>query len=375
MEPQNGIGGNGLPPFLSGGIYKVFFILLLLFALYLGFSLVEPFVHTMIFATVLAALFSPVNARALKWFNGRRAAASLVTVAIIVFCLLLPMIFLFMALIGQGVQSLAALNGWVARGGYEAIVGPDMFTHYVTLLHDKLPFLRINEIDIQASFIQYSKEFAQTMLSYGTDLVRNAAKLILHFLLMVFVLFYFLRDGAKMVAYLKHLSPLRPKQEDFLIDSLKRVARGVLMGCLLVAVLQGFAGGVGLAVAGIPAFFWGAVVALASLIPVVGTGLVWVPAVSYLLLAGNWKMALFLGLWFGVFVVGIDTVLRPIFMKEASRISTFYIFLAILGGVYTFGMLGILYGPLILSFVMVMLQIYVEEYAEDLRDRDDASCG
>ncbi|MEF2230699.1 MAG: AI-2E family transporter [Pseudodesulfovibrio sp.] len=374
MEYRNDLNGNGVPPLLSGGIYKVFFILLLLFSLYLGFSLVEPFVHTLIFATVLAALFSPVYARVLKWFNGHRAVASMVTVAIIVFCLLLPMIFLFMALISQGVQSLAALNGWVARGGYEEIVGPAMFTHYVTILHDKLPFLRINEIDIQASFIQYSKEFAQAMLSYGTDLARNAAKLILHFLLMVFILFYFLRDGAKMVAYLKHLSPLRPKQEDFLIDSLKRVSRGVLMGCLLVAVLQGFAGGVGLAVAGIPAFFWGAVVALASLIPVVGTGLVWVPAVAYLLLSGDWKMALFLGVWFGVFVVGIDTVLRPIFMKEASRISTFYIFLAILGGVYTFGMLGILYGPLILSFVMVMLQIYVEEYAEDLQDtRDDAS--
>ena len=374
MELPNGLSGNGVPPFFSGGIYKVFFILLLLFALYLGFSLVEPFVHTLIFATVLAALFSPVYARALSWFNGHRAVASMVTVCIIVFCLLLPMVFLFMALIGQGVQSLAGLNAWVARGGYEDIISPAMFSHYVTILHEKLPFLRVNEIDIQASFIQYSKEFAQTLLGYGTDFVRNAAKLILHFLLMVFILFYFLRDGSKMVAYLKHLSPLRPKQEDFLIDSLKRVSRGVLMGCLLVAVLQGVAGGIGLAVAGIPAFFWGAVVALSSLIPVVGTGLVWVPAVGFLLLSGDWKMALFLTLWFGIFVVGIDTVLRPIFMKEASRISTFYIFLAILGGLYTFGMLGILYGPLILSFVMVMLQIYVEEYAEDLQDiRDDAT--
>ena len=82
-------------------------------------------------------------------------------------------------------------------------------------------------------------------------------------------------------------------------------------------------------------------------------------------------MALFLSLWCGVFVVGIDTLLRPIFMREASRVSTFYILLAILGGIYTFGMLGIFYGPLILSFVMVMLQIYLEEYADDLKETED----
>ena len=143
------------------------------------------------------------------------------------------------------------------------------------------------------------------------------------------------------------------------------------MGCLLVAILQGFAGGVGLAVAGIPAFFWGAMMALCSLIPVMGTGLIWVPSVTYLVLIGDWKMAIFLGLWCGIFVVGIDTLLRPIFMREAARVSTFYIFLAILGGIYTFGMLGLFYGPLILSFVMVMLQIYIEEYAEDLKETEE----
>ncbi len=359
---------------LSGGIYKVFLILLLFLSLYLGFSLIEPFLHTLIFSTVLAVLFAPVFAWALEVTKGHRSWASLITVGIIVFCLLLPMGFLVMALMSQGVESLVSLNSWIATADVDSLARNDLLNKYMNWIHMELPFLRINEMDIQASLIQYSKEFAQAMLSAGTGFVRNAMKLVLHFLLMVFILFYFLRDGGKMVEYLKHLSPLRPRQEDYIIDSLKRVARGVLMGCLLVAVLQGFAGGVGLAIAGIPAFFWGAMMALASLIPVLGTGLVWVPSVAYLLLSGDWKMAIFLALWCGVFVVGIDTVLRPIFMREASRVSTFYIFLAILGGVYSFGMLGIFYGPLILSFVMVMLQIYMEEYADDLNDSEVKEC-
>jgi predicted PurR-regulated permease PerM len=361
---------NGSSPLLEGGIYKVFLILLLLFSLYLGFSIVEPFVHTLIFSTVLAVLFSSVFNWALCIVKGRRSLASLITVGIIVFCLLLPMIFLVMALISQGVESLVALNTWVSQGGLNILGNGDVLTDYINWAHRELPFLRINELDIQASMVQYSKEFAQAMLGAGTGLVRNAAKLVLHFLLMIFILFYFLRDGSKMVAYVKLLSPLRARQEDYIIDSLKRVARGVLMGCLLVAILQGLAGGIGLAVVGIPAFFWGAMMALSSLIPVLGTGLVWVPAVGYLFLAGQWKMAVMLALWCGIVVVGIDTILRPIFMREASRVSTFYIFLAILGGIYTFGMLGVFYGPLILSLVMVMLQIYIEEYAEDLKDNE-----
>lgn len=362
---------NGSPSFLSGGIYKVFLILLMLFSLYLGFSIVEPFVHTLIFSTVLAVLFAPVFNSMLTFANGRRSVASILTVGIIVFCLLLPMTFLVIALISQGVESLVALNAWILTINTESLANIKILDPYLAWIHKELPFLRMDELDVQASIIQYSRQFAQVMLTAGTELVRNAAKLVLHFLLMVFILFYFMRDGSKMVEHLKHLSPLRRRQEDYIIDSLKRVARGVLMGCLLVAVLQGIAGGIGLAVVGIPAFFWGAMMALASLIPVLGTGLVWVPAVIYLFLAGDWKMAVFLTLWSGVFVVGIDTLLRPIFMREASRVSAFYIFLAILGGVYTFGMLGIFYGPLILSFVMVMLQIYVEEYAEDLKDAED----
>lgn len=365
------MSGQNPPTLLSGGIYKVFLILLLLFSLYLGFAIVEPFIHTLIFSTVLAVLFSPVFNRALDWFKGRRAPASIFTVSVVVFCLVLPMTFLFVALISQGVESLAALNAWVATVDVESLKGMAFLEKYKTWIERELPFLKVDDLDIQGGIVQYTKGFAQNMLTFGTDLVRNAAKLILHFLLMIFILFYFLRDGHKMVEYLKHLSPLRPRQEDYIIDSLRRVARGVLMGCILVAILQGIAGGVGLAVVGIPAFFWGAMVALSSLIPVMGTGLVWVPAVGYLLLAGDWKMAIFLALWFGIFVVGIDTLLRPIFMREAARVSTLYIFIAILGGVYTFGMLGIFYGPLILSFVIVMLQIYVEEYADDLKKPED----
>jgi len=358
--------------FLSGSIYTYCLVALLGLALYLFFRLVEPFIHTLLVSMMLAAIFSPVFGWLLDACKGKRNLAAALTVGVIVFAILLPLVFVLFALVEQGVDSLSAINTWLTQTDFDKLAASLKLSSYLDWVQIKLPFVHFNDIDIQARIMEMSRTFAQTMIGLGSNIVRNASEFILKFLLMIFILFYFMRDGSQMVNYLKYLSPLREAQEDSIIDSFKRVSRGVLMGCLLVAVLQGIVGGIGLAFVGIPGVFWGAMMAFAALIPVFGTGIIWVPAVGYLLINGNWKAALFLAAWCGIIVVGIDTFLRPYFMKEAARVSTFYIFMAIVGGVYTFGMLGILYGPLILSFGMVMLQIYGEEYEDALVSTSDA---
>ncbi|KAB1443539.1 AI-2E family transporter [Pseudodesulfovibrio senegalensis] len=355
---------------LSRSIYTYCLIALLGLALYLFFRLVEPFIHTFLVSMMLAVIFSPVFGWLLKACKGRRNTAAALTVTVIVFVILLPTVFVLFALVEQGVDSLSAINAWLINTDFDKLATSLKIDAYLNWIEVKLPFVHFHDIDIQARIMEFSRTFAQTMIGIGSNVVRNASEFILKFLLMIFILFYFMRDGIQMVNYLKYLSPLREAQEDSIIDSFKRVSRGVLMGCLLVAVLQGIVGGIGLAFVGIPGIFWGAMMAFAALIPVFGTGIIWVPAVGYLIINGDWKSALFLAAWCGVIVVGIDTFLRPYFMKEAARVSTFYIFMAIVGGVYTFGMLGILYGPLILSFGMVMLQIYGEEYVDALVVKD-----
>lgn len=351
---------------LPGNIYTYCLAVLLLLALYLFYQIVAPFLHTIIISMVLAVIFSPVFLRVLDMSKGRRNVAAFITVLLIVFVILLPTAFVLLALVEQGVESLAAINEWVARNNLEKLLDSHHVSKYLDWVEIQLPFIKVDEIDFQNRLIEFSRTFAETLLGTSTVIVRNATEFFLKFLLMIFILFYFLRDGIDMVNYLRNLSPLREAQEDSIIDSFNRVSKGVLLGCLLVAALQGLVGGLGLAMVGIPGVFWGAMMAFAALVPVLGTGLIWTPAVCYLFLVGEWQSALFLAGWCGVIVVGIDTFLRPYFMKEAAQVSTFYIFMAILGGVYAFGMLGILYGPLILSFGMVMLQIYREEYADVL---------
>lgn len=361
----------GLPgaPMHSNKIFSYFMLGFLIFALILGFMLVEPFMHTIIFSTTLAIIFSPVYSRLSKWLKGRTNVAAALTVAIIVFALILPLSFLVWGLVTQGLESFTAMSKWADNTDFSTVIHDEHVAPYLTWLQEKLPFLNINEATIQAKLLTMARGISQQMLDASTALVGNLAKLLLRFFLMVFMLFYFLVEGTAIVHKLKYLAPLRTHQEDFLIESLQRVTRAVLFGSVLIAILQGLVGGLGLYCVGIPPLFWGTMMAMGSFIPVLGTGLIWMPASAYLFFFGDWRWALFLLLWNVLIVTNIDTILRPMLMRKAAQVSPFYIFLSILGGIHAFGALGIFYGPLILSFLMVMLTIYSEEYKEVLTSR------
>lgn len=360
------------PPPFSRGIAAYFLLALLLFALYLGLRIIYPFLNTIIITAVLAVMAAPLYARLQRSFGGRANAAAAVTVALVVVILVIPSFFFLVGLSEQGVKSLREIQLWALRQDFDELLrhgGP-----YIDWIREKLPFLRLEEIDLQSKVLEYTGQFAQDMFEFGKEVLQNAVGLAIKSLLMVLLLFFFLRDGGRIIRRLRYLVPLRLHQEDVIIDSLQRVARSVLLGSLFVAALQGFVAGVGFAIAGIPGIFWGAMMAFAALVPVFGASLIWFPTVVYLFVVGDWEWALFLAVWCAGIVVNIDTILRPMLLKGAAKLSPFYIFVAILGAVSVFGFKGILYGPLILSFLMVMLDIYSEEYGDALEDSGPKEC-
>lgn len=351
----------------SRGICFYFMVGLLIFALYMGFYLIAPFIHTFIIGAVLSIMAAPVFRRLLSALGGRRNLASAITTVAVVVVIVLPTFFFVMGMVEQGVKSLRQLQLWVVRQDFRQMLS--WFDPYLAWFRDNLPFLKVQEIDIQAKVLEYSSSFAQGMFEFGKQLLQNAAMLVVKFGLMSMMLFFFLRDGDKIIRQIRYLMPLKPHQEDIILDSLQRVSRSVLGGSLFIAALQGLTAGIGFAIVGIPGFFWGSMMAFAALIPVVGSSIIWLPTVGFLALSGEWQWASFLFIWCFGLVVNIDTVLRPILLRGASKVSPFYIFVSILGGVGTFGVKGILYGPLILAFAMVMLGIYSEEFGEELSNR------
>lgn len=355
-------------PYSSRNLLTWFILGLLAVGLYFAYVLLSPFANTLILAVVFAALFSPVYGYFLRTFKGRENLASLLVLFFVIIVVIVPMVMLIMGLIPQMRHSVTSITLWLSEGNLDEI-----FTKYLTpffeWLHKEAPFLDVTAESAKADILDAARRIGQELLGLSANLVGRTLTFVLHFFLFLVSLFFFLKDGVAMIARIKFLTPLREEQQERILDTMRRISRSVLAGGFLVAAIQGFVGGIGLAIVGFPALFWGTVMTLSAFVPVLGTGLVWVPAVLLLLFTEEWKSAIFLALWCGVLVTSIDTFLRPYLMKDAAGVPILFLFLAILGGVKAFGILGLLYGPIILTFAVVMLKIYADEYSGQLKSK------
>lgn len=325
--------------------------------------------NILIIGVVLAALTRPVYEKLLGCCRTRSTLAALLTTGLIFTCLIIPVFFFLGALLAQGAQSVNALQTRLASTDFNALFSHDAIAPYLQWLQEHLPFLDVKKLAFQADLLDISKSAGQILLDSGTKIVGNIFLLIMNFVILMFVLFFLIRDGAGMLQRVRYLLPLTTAQQNRIFRQLDDVAKSVILGAFVIALAQGIAGGIGLFIVGIPPFFWGGMMGFASLIPVVGTALIWLPVALYLILTGHWQMGVFLIGWGAIVVSGIDSVIRPILMQNRSKMSTFWVFLSIIGGIKFFGALGILYGPLVLGFAMVMLSLYAEDYKHVLDSR------
>jgi len=346
-------------------------IAILVFVLWLAYRVVSPYLDPILLAVVLAALLHPSYRWLRAKLRGRAGLASLLMCVVVLLVLLGPVALLGGALVRQGIASLHAIQEWVGSGGVERVLGSGPIARLDHAVVSLYPGLDIGRLDLGGTLTSSSSAAAAWLLKTGGSLLGRAGMVLGKLILMIFVLFYFLRDGERLLGATLHLVPLDRSQEERLIVRFRAVSRSAILGAFGTAAAQGIAGGIGLAIVGIPGLFWGTVMALASLIPVVGTALVWVPAALYLLAVGSWGKALFLAIYCGVAVGSIDNLLRPLLMSGQARMSTLWLFLAILGGIDAFGLMGLIYGPLVFGLLAVLLYLYEEEFHEFLVNQDE----
>ncbi len=347
-------------------LFSICLFALLLFSLYLAYRLAEPFIHSIIMGIVFAALSAPVYVWVLRRVGGRRVPAAIITLALILLCGVFPLSVFLKKLIPQAMDSVSTISAWLSQHDAEQLMSSSWVKSILDWIHENVPFADISRTEIQDALLNISKTASQYIISGAGAILQNTLTFTMHFVLVLLVMFFMLLDGSRLLARLQYLSPLRRRQNEAIVTNLRRVARAVLVGGLLVAVLQGIAGGIGMAIVGMPALFCGALMGVASLVPVLGTGLVWVPVAVWLLITGQTWQGTFIIAWCILLVTNIDTFLRPIFMRNSAGLSTFFLFMSIIGGLNVFGMLGIFYGPLILGFAVVMVSLYGEEYHDFL---------
>ena len=353
----------------SGKLYLWFFLAMLFFSFFLLYYLVRPFLDSIILACVFTAISQPLYSFCLKLTRNRRFLAAFIVLLGISLVIALLIAVFVAGLIPQAKTSISTVILWL--GGNH--LGEVLSTHIEPLLQtlqQHVPgFEEVSIMDIRTNLTLLSSRAGQYLLGSASSLVTNTVSFFANLALTLLIMFFLLIDGPHLLQRISYLVPLRPEQTSVVIESLRRMSRAVLVGGFCVAALQGIVGGIGLAIVGIPALFWGTVMVFAALVPVLGTSLVWGPAVISLFIMGEWKSAVFLLVWCGVLVTSIDSILRPILMRDGAKVPIIFLFLSILGGINVFGVLGLLYGPMILGLVAVMLDLYAEEYHAALYNR------
>ena len=338
-------------------------------ALYASYLVVEPFLEPIILGILIGMLAFPLNDWMAEKLRGRRNLAALLGCLGLSILILLPAFLVVVAILKQGISYAVVVSEWATEENIHEVLSHPMVQRTRTRLAEILPENALNPSAIKAQAIDTATAVGKNFAGVSTAMLGSITNFAFNFTLMLFVLFFVLRDHDRMIALIRHALPLSRSQEDVLFKEIVDVSKSALLGSLLTAVTQGVVGGIGLSLAGIPGLFWGAIMAFTSLIPFVGTALIWVPAALYLFLTGDTTWGLFMLVW-GVVVVGsIDNFLRPLFMQGASM-NTIVVFFSLIGGLQMFGLMGLIYGPLIFSVALVFYRLYESEFAEFLDARD-----
>lgn len=370
MPPGTKLKGTFGDAVSAGGIYSASLFALLGLALWLAFSLLSPFMGVIIAAVVIAVIFHPLQQWLLKRTRlGPRIIAGLVT-TLIVFCLLIPFAFIITGLASQAVNAIGSIRTFVYQTDFEQVLSRTALDEIIAWLNHKLPFVDLSVELVREKAVLFSQQAGQYVLELGSTMASNVADLTFRFFLVIVFLFFFLLGGERMLDSVKYYSPLKNEQMQALFDSFSRVTSSVVVGGLLVAGLQGALAIVAFAWIGAEALFWGAMTGFAALVPVLGTTLVWVPVTAWLAATGAYVDAAFFAGWMILVVGSVDNFVRPWLMQGRSGMSMFLLFIAIIGGMNMYGPQGLLYGPLILSFALVMLQMYSAEFEEALHPED-----
>ncbi len=183
---------------------------------------------------------------------------------------------------------------------------------------------------------------------------------VFNFFIMLFVMFHIFLDGKRIWEYLLTISPLSESDQNRIVGSIKNVTGAIFYSIFGTALIQGVLSMIAFRIVGVPALFWGTLLGMCSIIPFVGTGLIWVPVTVYLFMAGHTGQGVFILLFCGCFVSNVDSIIRPFLMKQGGKTGMSYmvLFFSILGGLQTFGLIGVIYGPIIVGLCSICLFIF-----------------
>jgi predicted PurR-regulated permease PerM len=323
-------------------------------------ALIRDFFQPLFWAAVFAILFRRLQVKSESWFGGRSSIAAILTMTIILVVVIVPFFLVAMAVAREAV----AIYERISEGN--SYLG-DAFEYFQRSIPPISGYLERFGVDLQrlqerlsGAAVAVSRFLASQMVNVG----QLTAGFLIDFLLMLYILFFFLRDGDKIVAALIGALPFGDLREQRLFQRFAQVSRVTIKGTLVVGAVQGAIGGILFWILGIAApVLWGVIMAILSLLPAVGTAIVWAPAAIILIVRGSVLKGVVL-LLAGTLIIGlVDNILRPVLVGRGTRMPDFLVLIATLGGLTAFGISGFVLGPILAALFLAVWKIFSEDYS------------
>jgi len=360
---------------VTGTSLRTAFVLLLVLAVSLLFlAVIWPFLKPLLLGALFAGLCAPLYGWITRLLRGRRSLAAALTLLILVVLVAGPLSAFVSVVLRQALSISNEAVPWVQHhlGTASAFNTHDWLVRRFPSLARYVP----EQGEIAAEIAAIAKATGTFLVASATEFTARTASFLLNLFIMLYAMFYFLRDGRQMLEKIFYYTPLNHEDEVRVVERLISVTRATIKGTLLIGIIQGTLAGIGFWVAGIDgAAFWGTVMAVLSVVPGIGAALVWVPAVIYLFIVGHSLAATLLLAWCAAGVGTIDNMLRPKLVGKDAKMPDLLILLGTLGGLFFFGPIGFIIGPLVCGLFLTVWDIYGATFKDVLPPVYDLQSG
>jgi predicted PurR-regulated permease PerM len=340
-------------------IFLIFILFLAFLSIYLLYQILSPFLTSIVWAILLAMVLYPVFKKLRGLLKKRGVLSALIMTLLVLVVIVLPLTLLMASLASDVVNLYHQVEEMIKTGELQAY-----FERVKEIPILKSVLARVGkhvDLDPLPLLLKNVNQISTFIFNQTTILLKGFSTFVTGFFFTLLSLYYLFKDGSTLFERLKEAAPLPAKEKDLLIQRFKDMIHATIYGGILIAMIQGVLGGLSFWILGLPSpIFWGTAMGLLSFIPIGGTALIWAPAAIILIIGGAVLKGIVL-VGIGVFVISmVDNLLRPFFISTRTNIHPLLLFFAVLGGVQAFGLIGLFAGPLVVTFFLTLVEIYIQ---------------
>lgn len=342
---NNQILNNQFLRFLLWGVLIVFVFI------------IRDYLIALLLAMIFTSLLYPLQEKLEKKLKGKSTLASVLVLTLFLLIIVLPSIIIIQQVVSQAIEIAGKISTLIPNEMKDGVQAGEMENWINSLSKYKIPFSG----QLSAKIPEFLEKISNLVAAGLSSLTQGTFTFFLNFFVMLYAMFYFLPNGKQLISKAKRVLPIAPDDFDKIMEQFVSISAATIKGAFLIGLVQGALVGLGFWVVGIPGpIFWGAVAALASLIPSVGTALIYVPVSLYLIMTGSIKSGIGLLIWGGAIVSSVDNFLRPYLVGKDIKMPEILILVSTLGGITFFGISGIVIGPLIAGLFITLAKIYLQ---------------